>query len=94
MSMTIKEVETCKRALAHVVDSIARWRGAVHGDDADGNCDVEFGNLWFVMAWATEYSVRAIIELRDPVSTLTGNVVITFSLHDYAACRARSGFPV
>lgn len=94
MTMTTKEAETCKRALAHVVETVKPRRGAVHGDDAEGNCDVGFGNLWFALDWAREYNVRPLIDLRDPITTLNSNVVITFNLYDYASARRRDGSPV
>lgn len=62
----------------------------IHGDDKDGNIDLEFRNVWAAVDWATAYGVRACVELRDP-KRLTDVGVLTFNLYDFAKRRAQLG---
>jgi hypothetical protein len=94
-TMSKRDRETCDAALREIVATAKVFpRMAVHGDDAEGNADVEFHTLWSALDWATQYGVRTIVENRDPVRTLSDSVVLTFNLYDYARARALYGAPV
>lgn len=94
--MSDKDAAICAAALKHLdgVSRVAGQRMTIHGDDADGNVDVEFPHVFAAVRWASQYGTEAIIDFRDAVRHITDAVVITFSLYDYAKCRARAGFPV
>lgn len=94
--MSDKDAAICAAAMKHLndVSRLAGQRMTIHGDDADGNVDVEFPHVFAAVRWAGQYGVESIIDFRDAVRHITNSVVITFNLYDYAKCRARAGFPV
>lgn len=59
---------------------------AIHGDDADGNMDVEFSNSIHAFRFMREHRMFAATDIRpgDSITSFTQRVVVQFNMMDYA----------
>lgn len=78
-------VERVRRNAVENLNRTTRgYHGAVHGDNAAGQVDVEFPSLLHAATWANVYGMTHHASFRDPKVTLDGSVVLVFSLLTFA----------